>query len=165
MRVREKSTELSIMFGDKIEQMTRFKHPHLLSFDSCPIQLWIMWVSRRETYKQASKNNHSVKEAQVKPRSIRLQAPVLNCSDVKESQSWTNDATIAPAASHCPHVAERTGRLWFGVIRSYSPLSSFIYFLSCNKFSYCRFTFSFYFYLYICFSKTYFCVTCTKETR
>lgn len=42
------STELSIMFGDKLEQMTRFTHPHL-SFDSCPIQLWIMWLSRRET--------------------------------------------------------------------------------------------------------------------
>lgn len=71
---------------------------------------------------QASKNDHSVKEAQVKPRSIRLREPVLNCSDVrKKSQSWTNNATIAPAGSHCPHVAELTGRLWFGVIRSYSP--------------------------------------------
>jgi hypothetical protein len=32
------STELSIMFGDKLGQMTRFTHPQLSS-DSCPIQL------------------------------------------------------------------------------------------------------------------------------
>lgn len=107
---------------------------------------------------QASKN-HSVEEAQVKHRSIRLREPVLNCSDVNESQSWTNDATIAPAASHCPHVAEQTGS---GLDSSnHIALSVLLPFYHAISSVVTTSSHSHFLLLPIHFSTTYLCVTCT----